>query len=90
MQKVKSLKSVKQKTQGLPTRRIRRRKKRTDEAISLHPFLQLQKTIGNQAVGRIIQAKLKVGQPGDKYEQEAEHFAEPMIGIPDKGRGKRF
>ncbi len=37
----------------------------------------LQRTIGNQAVQRlfdsgVIQAKLKIGQPGDKYEQEAD------------------
>jgi hypothetical protein len=72
MQKAKSSKSDKQKIKGLPIQGIRRRKIRTDEAIALHPFLQLQKTIGNQAVGRIIQAKLKVGQPGNKYEQEAD------------------
>jgi hypothetical protein len=82
MQKVKSLKSAKQKTQGLPIRRIRRRKKRTDEAITIHPLLQLQKTIGNQAVGKIIQAKLKVGQPGDKYEQEADHVADTVMQMP--------
>lgn len=35
-----------------------------------HSLLQLQQRIGNQAVGWLIQAKLKVGQPGDKYEQE--------------------
>ena len=34
---------------------------------SVHPLLQLQQTIGNQAVQRVLQAKLKIGPPGDKY-----------------------
>jgi hypothetical protein len=44
------------------------------------PFLQ--RTIGNQAVGRIIQAKLKIGQPGDKYEQEADRVADTVMKMP--------
>ncbi len=43
----------------------------------------LQQTIGNQAVGRIIQAKLKIGQPGDKYEQEADSVADAVLRMPD-------
>lgn len=44
-------------------------------------ILHLQRTIGNQAVLRLIrsgalQAKLKIGQPGDIYEQEANRLAE--------------
>jgi hypothetical protein len=40
-------------------------------------IFHLQRTIGNQAVQRLIksgtiQAKLKIGQPNDKYEQEAD------------------
>ncbi len=62
MQKSKSHKFSQQKKQGLPFQKIRSRKRRTDEATSLFPFLQLQKTIGNQVVGRILQAKLKVGR----------------------------
>ncbi len=41
-------------------------------------LLALQHTHGNQYVQRVvtgIQAKLKVGQPGDKYEQEADRVA---------------
>lgn len=50
-------------------------------------ILFLQRTIGNQAVGRLIksgvlQAKLKVGQPGDIYEQEAERVAEQVMRMP--------
>ncbi|CAG0986622.1 hypothetical protein METP2_02313 [Methanosarcinales archaeon] len=50
-------------------------------------MLLLQRTIGNQAVGRLIksgvlQAKLKVGQPGDIYEQEADRVAEQVMRMP--------
>ncbi len=41
--------------------------------------LQLQRTVGNRAAGRFIQAKLKVGQPGDKYEQEADRVAAQVV-----------
>jgi len=47
-------------------------------------ILYLQRTIGNRAVERLIksgglQAKLRIGQPGDKYEQEADRVAEQVI-----------
>ena len=45
----------------------------------LHPVLQLQQTIGNQAVARLIQTKLKIGQPGDAYEQEASRVSENVV-----------
>jgi hypothetical protein len=48
----------------------------------LHPILTLQHTIGNQAVGRMIRAKLKISQPGDKYEQEADRLAEAVVRMP--------
>lgn len=43
-----------------------------------------QRSVGNEAVGRIIrsgslQAKLKIGQPGDEYEQEADRIAEQVM-----------
>jgi hypothetical protein len=48
-----------------------------------HPVLQLQRLIGNQAVGRLlnsfpIQAKLRINQPGDIYEREADHVADAV------------
>ena len=51
-------------------------------------ILFLQRTIGNQAVQRLIksgtlQAKLKIGQPGDRYEQEADRIADQVISMPD-------
>ena len=51
-------------------------------------ILYLQRTIGNQAVSRLIesrtlQAKLKIGQPGDIYEQEADRMAERVMHMPE-------
>jgi len=51
-------------------------------------LLSLQRTIGNQAVQRLIksgalQAKLKIGQPGDRYEQEADRVADAVMRMPD-------
>jgi hypothetical protein len=47
----------------------------------------LQRTIGNQAVGRLIksgvlQAKLKIDQQGDEYEQEADSVADQAMRMP--------
>lgn len=49
-----------------------------------HPILGLQQKVGNQALGRllragVIQAKLRVGQPNDRYEQEADRVAERVL-----------
>ena len=51
------------------------------------PYLQLQRTVGNQAVlnmfcaGR-IQAKLRISQPGDPFEQEADRVADQVMRMP--------
>ena len=50
----------------------------------------LQRTMGNRAVSRLIrsgglQAKLRIGQPGDKYEQEADRVAEQVMRMPEPG-----
>jgi len=50
---------------------------------SPHNILHLQQTIGNQAVGRLIQSKLKIGRPGDKYEQEADQVADAVMRMPE-------
>jgi len=64
----------------LQTRRINRS---GSKASSVDHILYLQRTIGNQAVLRLIrskarQAKLRIGQPGDVYEQEADREAERL------------
>jgi hypothetical protein len=46
-------------------------------------LLQLQQTIGNRAVGRFIQAKLKINRPGDVYEQEADRVADEVMRMPE-------
>ncbi len=43
----------------------------------------LQRTIGNRAVGRLIQAQLTVSQPGDKFEQEADGMADSVMRMPE-------
>lgn len=55
---------------------------------SAYAILNLQQTAGNQAVQRLfdagaIQTKLKIGQPGDKYELEADRIAESVMRMPD-------
>ncbi|MCK5545285.1 MAG: DUF4157 domain-containing protein [Desulfobulbaceae bacterium] len=52
--------------------------------------LPLQKTIGTQEVHRLlqsgaIQAKLKIGHPGDKYEQKADRVADEVMRMPNPG-----
>jgi hypothetical protein len=46
--------------------------------------LFLQRTIGNQSVQKLIKSgtlktKLRIGQPGDIYEQEADRVAEQVM-----------
>lgn len=54
---------------------------------SVNQIFFLQRTIGNQAVQRlfkagIIQAKLKISQPNDIYEQEADRMADQVMRMP--------
>ena len=67
---------------------------RTYHSRSVNPsvdrILFLQRTIGNQAVQRLIksgalQAKLRIGQPGDVYEQEADRVADEVMRMPEPG-----
>ncbi|MCP4131348.1 MAG: DUF4157 domain-containing protein [bacterium] len=51
-------------------------------------ILKMQKTVGNQEVqrmikDRVLQAKLTVGSPNDKYEQEADRVAEQVVNMTD-------
>ncbi len=56
-------------------------------------ILALQGTVGNRAVNRLlrsdssnlpmIQTKLTISQPGDKYEQEADRVAEQVMRMPE-------
>jgi hypothetical protein len=56
---------------------------------SVDSILFLQRTIGNQAVQRllisgIIQAKLKIGAPNEIYEQEADSVADMVMRMPEE------
>ncbi|MES0491975.1 MAG: DUF4157 domain-containing protein [Leptospirales bacterium] len=49
-------------------------------------IMYLQRTIGNQAVGRLLrsgylQKKLNIGPANDKYEQEADHIADQVVSM---------
>ncbi len=51
-------------------------------------ILHLQQTAGNRAVqglfnSGVLQAKLKIGQPNDIYEQEADRVADRVMRMPD-------
>lgn len=53
-------------------------------------IFQLQRTVGNHAVQRmyysgLLQAKLRIGQPNDVYEQEADRVAERVMRMPEPG-----
>jgi hypothetical protein len=55
---------------------------------SVHPILELQQTVGNRAVQRLlrsraIQAKLSISRPDDVYEQEADRVAEHVMRMPE-------
>ena len=80
---------------------IERHEPRSDSAPSfqgvLHPFHQLQRTLGNRNVAKLIQAKrltpegkiigfqrkLTVGAADNQYEQEADRVASQVMNIPD-------
>ena len=60
----------------------------------LDRILFLQRTAGNQAVSRLmrseaLQAKLRIGQPGDVYEQEADRVADAVMRMPEPGVQRR-
>jgi len=67
---------------------------RTYHSRSVNPsvdrILFLQRTVGNQAVQKLIksgalQGKLRIGQPGDVYEQEADRVADAVMRMPEPG-----
>lgn len=56
-----------------------------------HPLFHLQRTIGNQALQRMlppriaIQTKLAVNEPGDQYEKEADRVADQVMRMTEPG-----
>jgi hypothetical protein len=55
-----------------------------------NPLITQQQSLGNQAVqrmlrSRMIQAKLRISEPGDQYEREADRVADAVMRMPDPG-----
>jgi hypothetical protein len=46
-------------------------------------IMHLQNTLGNHGIANILQPKLKINQPGDKYEQEADRIADMVMRMPE-------
>ncbi len=80
------------------TSAIIQRAQRDPRSLDQQEVQHLQSTIGNQAVqrffqgsgdgsqgsGKRIQAKLKIGQPNDKYEQEADMVADQVMRMDER------
>jgi len=67
---------------------VRKKESLKTIASPVDQILHLQRTIGNQAVQRLfksgtLQAKLKIGKPGDKYEKEADRVADIVMRMPE-------
>jgi hypothetical protein len=43
----------------------------------------LRNALGNQAFGHLVQAKLRISEPGDSFEQEADRVADEVMRAPD-------
>ena len=70
--------------------RVRRTKRLQSMDTPVDRILYLQRTVGNQAVSRLmrsgaLQAKLRIGQPNDIYEQEADRVADAVMRMPEPG-----
>jgi len=60
----------------------------------VNQVLHLQKTRGNQAVQELMEsgklrAKLTIGKPNDKYEQEADRVADQVMRMPEGSLGRK-
>lgn len=76
------------KVQTKPSRNYHLQRQTVGAPIVRHSLMDLQQSIGNQAVQRLIrsryiQAKLQVNEPGDAFEQEADQVAGKVMRMPD-------
>jgi|GEM_PF-3289480 len=46
-------------------------------------LVQFHWLMGNRAFGRMVQAKLRISQPDDEYEREADRVAEMVMRMPE-------
>ncbi len=84
----KILEKIPDKKEGNRSSRIRKGDFSKPSVSLADHVMYLQRTIGNLEVNRLIksgalQTKLRIGQPGDKYEQEAERVAEHVMRMPE-------
>ena len=89
-EKVSQIAKVPEVKQSNSNFRVRRTKRLQSMDTPVDRILFLQRTAGNQAVSRLmrsgtLQAKLRIGQPGDKYEQEADRVADEVMRMPEPG-----
>lgn len=60
-----------------------RRPSKTDsQPVAQSPLHEIQQSFGNRQLGELIQTKLKISQPGDAYEQEADKVADQVMSGP--------
>ena len=83
MLQAKSVRRTRAKVSKLWMRRTRSRRRGRSEVLRENSLLNLHQTIGNQAMGRRIQAKLTAGRSGDQFEREADRVAEQVVNTPD-------
>lgn len=77
-----------QKTQKTTARVSQRQAQSVRSPSAVHPFRELQGSIGNHAVQRLInspyiQTKLQISTPGDPFEREADQVADTVMRMPD-------
>src|SRR5262245_20647916 len=53
-----------------------------NRATPVHPLLRLQSSIGNQAVSRLIQAKLQRSEPGHACKRKADRMLDQLMRMP--------
>ena len=86
MGKVTAKKAKPERTNTVSHRRRMESFKTVDSPVG--KISHLQRTLGNQTVQRlfksgVIQAKLKIGKPNDKYEKEADRVADIVMQMPE-------
>lgn len=78
-------------TSGNPLRfSMAARHKKPDFFLAPDAIRSHRRTEGGHAVGSLLQTKLKIGQPNDKYEKEADRVADQVMRMSDTAIGERF
>lgn len=74
-------------TQKVPSHSLHKIPARNSQPTSLNSHIQFHRNLGNQHIQSLyqslgVQAKLTIGQPNDKYEQEADRVADQVMRMP--------